>query len=349
MLFDFKGYPLWINIVAFSVTAILVWFSGTRLTHYADAIAEHTGFGQALTGLLLLGVITSLPEAAVTVAASFEGNVSLAVNNLLGGIAFGFAILAIADAAIGRDALTSVVPDPVVLLQGALSILLLALVATGIVVGDASFLGVGVWSWSLLALYPLSVWMTHQGQGRFPWHPARNPEPRDASPLPERRHDEFRAPLVDLIARMILASLVILAAGFLLSETGDAIAVKTGLGASFVGVLLVAVSTSLPEVSTVLEAVRLHRYEMAVSDIFGTILFSVALVFLADAVHFGKPVLNEAGQFAAVAALLGIAVTTLYVAGLIERRDRTVLRMGYDSVAVLATYLGGVYLLYQLR
>jgi cation:H+ antiporter len=99
----------------------------------------------------------------------------------------------------------------------------------------------------------------------------------------------------------------------------------------------------------VLAAVRLRRYEMAVSDIFGTNLFSVALVFLADAVYSGGPVLNEVGRFASVAALLGIAVTTLYIAGLVERRDQTLMRMGYDSLAVLAVYLGGLFLLYRLR
>jgi cation:H+ antiporter len=42
-------------------------------------------------------------------------------------------------------------------------------------------------------------------------------------------------------------------------------------------------------------------------------------------------------------------VTAIYLAGMIERRDRTVLRMGYDSLAVVVVYLGGVTLLYQLR
>jgi cation:H+ antiporter len=346
---DFQAAPLWLSFAVFAGSAGLVWFAGSRLAHYADAIAERTGVGHALAGLLLLGVITSLPEAAVTVAASAKGNVPLAANNLLGGIAFGFAILAVADVLVGRDALTSVVPDPVVLLQGALSILLLALAAVAILAGDFSLLGIGVWSWAIVAIYFFAVWLTHKTQGRFPWHPDRTPEPRDASPLPERRADAHEGPLAALFARTALAGAVILAAGFVLSETGGAIAVKTGLGASFVGALLVAVATSLPEVSTVLESVRLRRYEMAVSDIFGTNLFSVALLFLADAVYGGRPVLNEVGRFAAVAALLGIAVTTLYIAGLVERRDRTLFRMGYDSLAVLALYLGGMALLYRLR
>jgi len=47
--------------------------------------------------------------------------------------------------------------------------------------------------------------------------------------------------------------------------------------------------------------------------------------------------------------LLGIVVTAIYVAGLIERRDRAFARMGVDSIRVLVTYSGGLFLLYHLR
>ena len=110
-----------------------------------------------------------------------------------------------------------------------------------------------------------------------------------------------------------------------------------------------SVSTSLPEVSTVVSAVRLRRYEMAVSDIFGTNLFNVTIIFAVDLVYAGPPVLAEVGPFAGFAALLAIVLTALYVAGMIERRDRTLLRMGYDSIAAIGTYAAGVMLLYQPR
>ena len=59
--------------------------------------------------------------------------------------------------------------------------------------------------------------------------------------------------------------------------------------------------------------------------------------------------LPAAGPFAAFAALMAAAMTLMYVVGLIERRDRTVLRMGVDSLAVIAIYLGGLFILYRLR
>jgi cation:H+ antiporter len=115
------------------------------------------------------------------------------------------------------------------------------------------------------------------------------------------------------------------------------------------GFLLLAISTSPPEASTVVASVRLHRYVMAMSDIFGTNLLNGGLVFLVDATYAGGPVLNHVGRFAAFAALLGVVLSGLFLAGLIERRDRTVLGIGFDSLAVLLTYGAGVVVLYRLQ
>ena len=66
-----------------------------------------------------------------------------------------------------------------------------------------------------------------------------------------------------------------------------AISQQTGLGASFVGVALVAASTSLPELSTALAAVRRGNHQMAVSNILGTNCLEVALFFVGDAAYRG--------------------------------------------------------------
>jgi cation:H+ antiporter len=405
---DFSSYPLWANLAVFTVVAAVVWFAGTRVSGYANTISERTGIGKAFIGLILLGGVTSLPEVAVVATSSFRGDAALAINNLLGSVAMNVAILAMADAAYGRGALSAVIAQPVVLLQGTLDILLLFLVAAGIAVGEVGMMGVGAWSVSILALYLVSLWMIKNYQERGAWVPADVADARrtgreepsqaeggkedEAEPLGRFGHlaraEEHRAKahqelaqayrevaraegeragegegkgegkgkdkeeersLKQVVLYTVLASLAILVAGYVLSRTGDAIAAQTGLGSSFVGAVLVAISTSLPEVSTVLSAIRIRQYELAFSDVFGTNLFDLLLVFLVDAIYSGPPVLNEVGTFSLFAALLGIAVTTMYLAGLIERKDRVILRMGVDSLAVIAAYVGGLVVLYTLR
>lgn len=96
-----------------------------------------------LAGILLLGGVTSLPEVAASVTSSGDGDTALAANGILGGIAMPVTILAVADARIGRRALTSAIPDPGVFLQGDLDVLLLSMGAA-IMVGDTLVLGAGL-------------------------------------------------------------------------------------------------------------------------------------------------------------------------------------------------------------
>lgn len=347
----FKNYSLWLNLAIFAASAAAVWLAGTRIATYADAIAFHTGIGHAAVGLILLGGITSLPEVAVALFSSIAGNPVLAVNNLLGGVGMQKALLAACDPLIGKEALTIVVSSPTLLLQAALSVLMLVIVAVAITLGDIPLFGIGIWSWTLMVTYGWSVWMLARSEGRQPWlaqdvsvQNRESVHKEQEAPAPHDRHT-----LKSVALKAAVAGSVILTAGFLLSQTGNAIADQTGLGQSFVGAVLLALSTSLPELSTVTSAMRMRQYEMAISDIFGTNLFNITLIFLVDAAHDGGPVLSEVGTFSLFAALLAIALTVIYLIGLIERRNHTIGRMGYDSLAALAVYLGGLLLLFRLR
>ena len=338
----FESWPLGANFGVFAAAAGVVWFAGTRIARYADAIAEKTGIGREVLGIVLLGGITSLPELAVATTAAVAGHPALSVNDLLGSAAINVVIIALADAALGRDAITSVLASPGVLLQGVLGIVLLALVVGATMTSPLALAGASAWTWLLVLGYAVSVWIIAKSHSKQAWTAARRRRkaPADREPAGALR---------PLVVRTALAGCAVLIAGFFLAKTAEAIAAQTGLGTSFIGAVLLAASTSLPEVSTVLGAVRLKRYEMAVSDIFGTNLFNVLIIFAVDVLYEGGPVLAEVGRFAGFGALLAIVLTALYVVGMIERRDRTILRMGFDSLAAVCIYAAGVALLYHLR
>ncbi len=332
-------------VAVFAAAAVAVWVAGTRLARYADAIAEQTGIGRAFLGMILLGGVTSLPELAVAVTATVEGHPVLSINDVLGSAAINVVLLAVADAFIGRRALTSTVPSPAVMLQAALSITLLAMVAAAVTTGDRGLFGIGIWSWLMLAVYVAGVALLSKARASGQWKPAvKEPEPaRDT------QSREGGMSLPRLVTLTCVAGLVIIIAGFLLAQTGAALAEQTGLGTSFFGAVFLGFATSLPELSTILSAVRLRQYEMAISDAIGTNLFNVTILVLVDALHDGEPVLQEAGRFAAFSALLALMLTATFLVGMLERRDRTVLRMGIDSAVVLVAYLAGVVVLYGLR
>jgi cation:H+ antiporter len=126
-MMDFHAQSVWVSLSIFVIAAGGVWLLGALLTTLADVLAERTGMGRAFAGVLLLGGATSLPEIATTATAAAAGNAVLAGHNLLGGVAMQIAVLAGVDAvALRHRALTFVTPRPVLLMQGVLLILLLA-------------------------------------------------------------------------------------------------------------------------------------------------------------------------------------------------------------------------------
>jgi cation:H+ antiporter len=345
-MLSFTQWPIWINLLIFAASGAVVWAAGTRLAGYVDQISEKTGLGPAFAGMLLLGGITSLPEISTVSTSGYTGNAALALNNLFGTAGINIVLLAIADAILGRDALTSVIAKPATLFQGTLSIMLLA-AATGIIVtGDVAMVwGIGYGSTALLLLGILAIWLSSRYEQRHVWEAVGAAE-EDSHREGERGAQDLS--LRSSILRTALAALAILVAGFGLSQSGDAIAQQSGLGASLVGLVLVGFATSLPELSSITAALRLRRYEMAMGDIFGTNLFNIGLIFVADLAYREGPILREASAFESVAALLALVLTGIFVLGLLERKDKTVLRMGYDSLATIAVFAGGLLLLNQL-
>ena len=323
----------------FAGAAVLVWWGGRRLPDLAALVAARTKLGQAFVGMLLLGGITSLPELATASSAAAIGAGDLALNNAVGSAAFNVLLLAIADSALGRDALTSVVARPAILLQGVLGMLLLAAAAMAIQAGDlpVPLLGFGVGSALLFAFCIAAMWIASRYETRPAWQVVEGAGAPDTAEE-EQDADDGRA----VLPRLAGLAVLILIAGAVLAQSGEAIADRTGLGSGLVGFVLLAIATSLPELTVIVAAMRRGRYGLAVGDIFGANLFNVAMIFIIDVVDPGPPVLGAAGAFEASAALLALILTGIFLLGLLERRDRTVLRMGYDSLAALLVYVAGL-------
>ena len=342
--YDLTQHSLWINVAILAAGCVGVWLAGSRLSELGDVISDRTGLGQAFTGALLLGLATSLPELATTLTASLRGAGALAGSNLLGGVAMQLAVLAVVDGiGLRRRALTFVSPHPVLLLQGVLLILLIALAAAAIATGGYgySLWGVGLWSPFLLGFYLLALWVHYRFEGGRPrWEALEQEEPpepsRSFAAIREERFGDKR--LRRVIGFFALAGLGVLVSGYVVARAGEALAEQSGLGGTFVGATLVAIATSLPEMSTTLAAVRGGAYAMAIGNIFGTNALEIALLPIAD-VSYREGVIYESLETSAIVLCsLGIVVTGLYLWGLIERRNRTVFGLGQDSFLVLIAY-----------
>jgi cation:H+ antiporter len=339
-----SDFPLWLNAVIFGAAAVIVWLSGARLTRYVDSISDKTAMGRAFAGMLLLGVITSLPEVANAITSATIGSPRLAVNNLLGSAAINILLLALVDAFVGREAVTAVVAKPSTLMMATLNMLVLAAVALAVVVGDTLVFGVGIAATLLCILSVGAFWLASGYADRAPWTVRRSELRR--RPQGPREVDANSLSLRDLTIRTAVAGAIIFAAGYALSQTGDAIAKQTAIGTGMVGFVLIGGSTSMPELSTVYTAIRLRQYELAFGQVLGTNFFNLSLILLTDAFFLNGPVINELGRFEIVSSLLGLILIGVFLVGLLERRDPKILKMGYDSLLVMTLFMGGLLLLY---
>jgi Ca2+/Na+ antiporter len=154
--------------------------------------------GKAYVGLLLLAGATSLPEIATSITAAAIGNASLAVSNLLGGVAIQTVVLAVVDATQLRRALTFWVPQPVLLLQGVLLVLLLSLALGGTAAGEPLVvLGVGATTVLLAAVYVLGLHHAHRYVGHPRWRPIEPEEAAERPPVAGRSAANSGAPATD--------------------------------------------------------------------------------------------------------------------------------------------------------
>jgi cation:H+ antiporter len=86
-------------LAIFMAAGAAVWMAGSRLVRAIDVLDTRLGLGEAFGGLILLAVVTNLPEIAIVVSASLTHQVGIAVGNILGGIALQTVVLVLLDAA----------------------------------------------------------------------------------------------------------------------------------------------------------------------------------------------------------------------------------------------------------
>jgi cation:H+ antiporter len=140
----------------------------------------------------------------------------------------------------------------------------------------------------------------------------------------------------------------ILVAAPLLASAAEGLAEVTGLGGTFIGTTLVAISTSMPEAVTTYAAVRAGAYDLAVGNIFGSNAFNMVILLPADGFFEGS-LLAAASPTQAITATCAILATGLAVLGLLYRPERWYWIVEPDAALVIVVVVASLGLIYYLR
>lgn len=324
-----------VAVALFTVAAVFVVGGGTVLAKAGDEIAGRTGLGGALVGMLLLAGATSLPEMVINATASATGYPDLAIGDLFGASMANMATLALVDLAHRRRFWPQVGVEHARL--AAIAMALTAIPVLAILVPPGIRLGwVGIETVGIVAAYVAAARWLHRRRGAR----RRDFSGEIVAPTGWGAADEGpRLSNRAVAARFLGAAGVILLAAPVLAVSAGAIADDTGIGETFVGALLLALATTLPELVASFAAVRIGAYDLAVGNLFGSNAFNMTAMLVADLAFLDGPVLAAVSQAQVVAGVGAILLMAIALAAVVHGDRTRIHRLEPDAVLLIATYV----------
>lgn len=144
-----------------------------------------------------------------------------------------------------------------------------------------------------------------------------------------------------------ISALVVVGAATKLAQYGDAIAVRAKLGGMFIGTLLLAGATSLPELLSAINAIQIGVIDLAAGSMFGSGMFNMFMLGLLDLLYQQARVLRRVATTHALTASLANLLTGLAILFVLADVDLKIGWVGLDSLSILVIYVAGVRLLQQ--
>jgi cation:H+ antiporter len=329
---------LWQWALVFVVSATAVVGAGVVLAGRGDAIAYRTGMGGLFVGMLLMAAATSLPEIVTDSAAAAAGSPDLAIGDLFGSSMANMAILAVIDLLYRRSvwpAIGLAHARVAAVAIGLTTLVLLAILAPGL-----PRLGwVGLESLAILVAYVAAAAWARGAHGTDGGGASAD-ELLNPVGWQDHRPGSLRRDLLAFAA----AALVILVAAPFVAFSAQGIAEATGFAESFVGVTLLAVATSLPELVASLSAVRIGAHDLAVGNLFGSNAFNMTIVVFIDAAYLPGPILGAVSMNQLIPGIGAILLMAIALGAIVHGSDTRLRRGEPDAVLLLAAYLGLLFL-----
>lgn len=252
-------------LLAFGALAagiIILVFSADKFVEGAAVVAKRLGLPPLLIGMLVIGFGSSAPEMVISALASYEGNPNLALGNAFGSNITNIALI------LGITALISPISVESSVLQRELPLLAIATtVASGLLFLDGRLSRIdGI---LLIGLFSVIMgWSIVAGLKSNQDHFAETVEQEFSEPM------SMSKALVFLIVGLIFLVL----SSRLLVWGGVEIAHALGISDLIIGLTIVAIGTSLPELASCIAAVKKNEHDLALGNVIGSNLFNTTIV-----------------------------------------------------------------------
>jgi cation:H+ antiporter len=315
-------YLPWIAILAGFVG--LIW-SADRFVEGSATIASRFGVSKLMIGLTVVAFGTSAPEVIVSISSALKDAGDLAVGNALG------SNLANMGMVLGITALIAALPIKSHILKGEYLVMMGIIVIAGIFLFDSQLLR---WEGFILIglIIPLMFWIAF----------SKKQHPEEAEELPEEMSMGLGLLwfLVGLITLIISAEILVWGA--------KTTALRLGVSPLVIGLTIVAVGTSLPELAASVVSALKNHHDIAIGNVIGSNMFNLLLVMGIPATI--SPIVMEPEVFsrdylsmASISLVLGALMLISYF-----KSDKTEGRLGrIGGSLLLMLYVGYYYLLFS--
>lgn len=300
---------------------IVIVLAGYRLTRIGDELAERTGFGESLVGFVLLAAVTSLPELSTAVSAAVIEQSDLVMGNIFGSNIFNLLIIGFLVLTLGRRKLVD--GDEKNVFTGTLGVALGAVAGLGLLSG---------FEWTgecLLVAYIFIMWLNYRFEQK---HLSTDTKPSFQFCVLWRLYFQF-----------VALGAVVVVTGYLMTTVSDRIAVTPislgaasfVLGRTFIGQLILAISTSLPELIVTISAMKLGRINMAYANIYGSNIFNLAILGISGSIFNGN-LFTAAGPQNLFSLLVFMLMAAISLGALNYRSTR---KLRLDGVMIILLFL----------
>jgi cation:H+ antiporter len=240
---------------------ILVW-SADKFVEGAASTAKHLGMPSLLIGILIVGFGTSAPEMVVSAIAAMEGNPALALGNALGSNIVNIALI------LGVTAIVAPITVNSKIVKKEIPLLLLIVLASGYLLLDNSLTlveGIVLIS-GFFTLIAWSIVSAFRGRG----------DTLEAEMDSELIEHEMTLKVG--IIWLVIGLLLLIASSRLLVWGAVGVAHEFGVSDLIIGLTIVALGTSLPELAASVIAVRKGEHDIAIGNVVGSNMFNILAV-----------------------------------------------------------------------
>lgn len=318
---------MWVPVLALILGFIALVWSADRFVSGAAATARHIGVSKILIGLTVVSVGTSAPEILVALAAALEGASPLAIGNAIG------SNIANVGLVLGITAMVAPLPFAASVLKLELPWLIGATLLALYCLFD---LWLGVWDGALLLLALWAV-MYHL------WRSQRRSPERLAESIQEELDELEAMPMLRALAWLAVGLAILLFSAWALVWAATEIARLLGVSELVIGLTIVAVGTSLPELAATLSAAVKGHPDIAIGNVVGSNLLNILAVMAVPALV--NPVGIEATvvwrDYGMMAALTLLLVLFAYGMGSKPRITR------FEGCVMTLAWIGYMLLLYR--